>query len=369
MRSKRIPMLDLTREVELLRPELQAAIDGVLRSGSFIQGPNVKALEAEIADYLHVKHAIAVNSGTDALIIGLKALGLEPGDEVITTPFTFFATAEAISLLGATPVFVDVEEDTFNIDPERLEGALSPRTKAILPVHIFGQPAQLEPIMSIAEEHGLPVLEDVAQAFGADYRGQRTGTFGRLGAFSFFPSKNLGAYGDGGLMATGDDDVADVARMLGKHGSRKKYYNEKVGYNSRLDEIQAAILRVKLPHIDEWNLLRRAAAARYDQLLKGVPGIITPPTTEYGTHVYHQYTIRVQNEKRDFLREVLAEAGIETMIYYPLPVHELPVYRGLYPSLPISERLATQVLSLPIGPFIQAEEQELIADIIRRNCA
>src|SRR5690606_19924572 len=263
----------------------------ILKSGQFILGGDVRAFEAEIAAYLGVKHAIGVNSGTDALLIGLRALGVGPGDEVITTPFTFFATAEVISLLGATPVFVDIDPESFNIDPDLIEEKITARTKAIIPVHLYGRAAEMEKIMAIARKHGLKVVEDVAQAMGGEAQGKKLGSIGDVGAFSFFPTKNLGAYGDGGLITTDNDELAELAKMLRAHGSRKKYYNEVLGYNSRLDTLQAAILRVKLPHIDAWNKRRFEAAVRYSDLLADVPHVVTPSLVE--GHVFHQYTIRI----------------------------------------------------------------------------
>lgn len=360
----RIPALDLTPEIQALWDELMAAIQGVLKSGQFIMGPNVKAFEEEVASYLGVKHTIGVNSGTDALVIGLRAAGIGPGDEVITTPFTFFATAEAISRVGATPVFVDIDERTFNINPELIEPAITPQTRAILPVHLYGQAADMDPIMELAEKYNLKVIEDTAQAFGGEYKGKKLGTIGDVGCFSFFPSKNLGAFGDGGLIASNNDEIAEVARMLRVHGARKKYYNEMIGYNSRLDEIQAAILRAKLPHVDEWNESRRQAAQRYNHLLKDVPGIITPHEDSNAKHVYHQYTIRVQNGRRDELKEHLSKNGIGTMVYYPVPVHQLPIYREHPPTLAVAQRLAGEVLSLPIWPKVSKGLQEQIKDII-----
>jgi dTDP-4-amino-4,6-dideoxygalactose transaminase len=360
----KIPVLDLTSEIEALWDELMAAIQGVLKSGQFIMGPNVKAFEQEVAAYLGVKHAVGVNSGTDALVIALRAAGIAPGDEVITTPFTFFATAEAISQVGATPVFVDIDPRTFNINPDLIEPAITPRTKAILPVHLYGQASHMDPIMELAEKYNLKVIEDTAQAFGGEYKGRKLGTIGNAGCFSFFPSKNLGAFGDGGLIATNDDEVAEIARMLRVHGAKKKYYNEVIGYNSRLDEIQAAILRVKLPHIDEWNEARRQAAKRYNELLKDVPGIVTPYEAPYARHVYHQYTIRVPDGMRDKMKQFLADQAIGTMVYYPVPVHKLPVYAGSNYRLPESEKAAGEVLSLPIWPKILDETQARVAKVL-----
>jgi len=360
----RIPILDLTPEVEELWDDLMAAISRVLRSGQFVLGPEVEAFEREVAEYLGVKHAIGLNSGTDALVIGLRALGVGPGDEVITTPFTFFATAEAISLVGATPVFVDIDPKTFNINPDLIPSAITPRTKAILPVHLYGRPAEMDSILAIAQEHGLKVLEDCAQAFGATYRGQKVGTLGHAGAFSFFPSKNLGAYGDGGLLVTNHDKVAELARMLRAHGSRRKYYNETVGYNSRLDALQAAILRVKLPHVDRWNAERRKVAERYNQLLAGTPGLVLPEVSE--GHVFHQYTVRVLEGQRDRVKQALAEAGIGTMVYYPVPLHRLPAYRPYSEkAFSVAEQMAKEVLSLPMHPYITPETSKEMAGYIR----
>ena len=364
MSNLKIPPLDLTPEIEKHWGEYMKAIEGVLKSAQFIMGPNVKAFEEEIARYLGVKYALGVNSGTDALVIALRAAGIKEKDEVITTPFTFFATAEAISQVGATPVFVDIDERTFNIHPELIEQAITECTRAILPVHLYGQAADMSSIMNLAQKYNLKVIEDTAQAFGGEYQGRKLGTIGDVGCYSFFPSKTLGAFGDGGLITTDDDNMAEIARMLRVHGAKKKYYNETIGYNSRLDEIQAAILRVKLTYIDEAIEGRREAAQRYCELLKDVSGIVTPYEDPDGKHVYHQYTIRVLDGRRDELKEHLAEQGIGTMIYYPVPVHQLPVYRENSPTLPIAERVATEVLSLPIWPGIGEEiQREVVGEI------
>ncbi|GIW26547.1 DegT/DnrJ/EryC1/StrS aminotransferase family protein [Meiothermus sp.] len=362
-----IPILDLSAEVSELWDELNTAIQQVLRSTQFIMGPEVQQLEQQLAQYLGVKHAIALNSGTDALIIGLRALGIGPGDEVITSPFTFFATAEAISLLGATPVFVDIDPASFNLNPELLKAAISPRTKAIIPVHLYGNPATMDEILAIARQHGLQVLEDCAQSFGARYWGtggpRFTGTLGDAGAFSFFPSKNLGAYGDGGLLVTDHDPVAEQARMLRAHGSRKKYHNEVVGYNSRLDTLQAAILLVKLPHLERYNQARRAIAQRYNEELAGLEGLLIPTLTP--GHIFHQYTVRVLGGRRDLVQARLAEQGVGTMVYYPVPLHQLPIYRPLGLHLPESERAAQEVLSLPIWPQMPRETQRVVVEAVR----
>ncbi len=365
-----IPILDLSAEVDELWDELNAAIHRVLRSSQFIMGPEVTELEQRVAQYLDVKHAVALNSGTDALIIALRALGVGSGDEVITSPFTFFATAEAISLVGAQPVFVDIDPQTFNIDPNQIEAALTPRTKVILPVHLYGNPAPLEAILSIAQKYGLRVLEDCAQSFGARYVGEQggqpqrfTGTLGDLGAFSFFPSKNLGAYGDGGMLVTNDDRLAEQARMLRAHGSRKKYHNEMIGYNSRLDTLQAAILLVKLPHLERYNQARRAIAQRYNEQLKDLEGLLTPHLTP--GHVFHQYTVRILNGRRDAVQARLAQRGVGTMVYYPVPLHRLPVYKHLNLRLPESERAAAEVLSLPIWPQMSHSTQDAVVEALR----
>jgi dTDP-4-amino-4,6-dideoxygalactose transaminase len=362
----RIPVYDPLPEVDFLWPELEEAFRRVMRSGRYILGPEVEAFEKEVASYLGVKHAIGVNSGTDALVIALRALGVGPGDEVITTPFTFFATAEAISLVGATPVFVDIDPRTFNINPDLIPSAITPRTKAILPVHLYGLPAEMDPILEIARSHGLKVLEDCAQAFGATYRGKKVGTLGDAGAFSFFPTKNLGGFGDGGLIATNSDEVAERARMLRAHGSRRKYYNERVGYNSRLDALQAAFLRVKLRHVDAWNEARRQVASRYNELLAGLPGLVLPEVSP--GHVFHQYTVRVLGG-RDRVAEALAREGVGTMVYYPVPLHRLPVYAHMGAALPEAERAAREVLSLPMGPFLTREQAHGVAVALLRTWA
>lgn len=365
--SDMIPILDLTEQYRALKDEIQAAVNGVLESGKFILGPEVSLFEQEAADYLGVRHAIGVNSGTDALAIGMRAMGIAPDDEVITTPFSFFATAESISTIGAKPVFADIEADTFNIDPRKIEALITPKTTAIAPVHLYGNPAAMAQIMELAATHHLKVIEDCAQSFGAKYAGacggcdgqcndeirteatgKLTGAIGDVGAFSFFPTKNLGAYGDGGLITTNDDGVAEMSRKLRVHGSLQRYRNEILGYNSRLDSLQAAILRVKLRYIDKWNLQRRAIAQAYSEGLKGVKGVITP--TIYDGHVFHQYTLRISNGKRDAVRELLQAQGISSMVYYPVPQDRLPVFAGQYPPLPTSDRLSEEVLSLPIYP-------------------
>ncbi|GEM82839.1 DegT/DnrJ/EryC1/StrS family aminotransferase [Meiothermus hypogaeus] len=374
---QQIPILDLGAEVNELWDELNAALQRVLRATQFIMGPEVSELEQKVAHYLGVRHAIALNSGTDALIIGLRALGIGPGDEVITSPFTFFATAEAISLLGAKPVFVDIDPHSFNLNPDLLEAAITTRTRAIVPVHLYGNPAAMTAILELAQRHNLKVLEDCAQSFGARYEGgpgesrhhpdllhRHTGSLGDAGAYSFFPSKNLGAYGDGGLLVTSNDTIAELARMLRAHGSRKKYYNELIGYNSRLDTLQAAILLVKLPHLERYNQARRAIAERYNQALADTPGLRTPALNP--GHVFHQYTVRILNGRRDQVQQRLSELGIGTMVYYPTPLHRLPVYQNQGLHLPESERAAAEVLSLPIWPQMNQETQEVVVEALKK---
>ena len=360
-----IPLLDLRPEIEQLQPELRAAIDRVVRSGRFILGPEVEAFEREISRYLGVAHAVALNSGTDALVIGLRALGVRPGDEVITTSFSFFGTAEAISQIGATPIFADIDPETFNLDPTSVEARLSHKTRAILPVHLFGHPASMTELTRLAEHHDLPLLEDAAQAIGAEYAGKKVGTLGKAATFSFYPSKNLGAFGDAGLLATSNADVADEARRLRDHGTCGPYVHDRLGYNSRLDELQAAILRVKLPHLDTWNTARRHIANTYRELLSSLDGV-TPAELPPAHHVYHQFTIRITDNQRDAAKDKLAAEGISSVIYYPVPLHQMPVYETLELSLPESERAATEVLSLPIWPSLDTPRIEHIADTVKK---
>ncbi|WP_299492759.1 DegT/DnrJ/EryC1/StrS family aminotransferase [Acaryochloris sp. IP29b_bin.137] len=377
----KIPILDLKPQYASLKTDIHTAIDRVLQSGAFIMGPEVKQFEQEVAAYLGVKHAIGVNSGTDALVIGLKASGVTVEDEVLTTPFSFFATAESISNVGAKPIFVDIDPHTFNINAQKIEARITPKTKAILPVHLYGHPAAMANIMGVAQKYNLKVIEDCAQAFGARYfsseveseqpnatakdiRGRTVGTIGNVGAYSFFPSKNLGAYGDGGLITTNDDAIAEKAKMLRIHGALKKYHNEVLGYNSRLDAIQAAILRVKLPYIDDWNRGRRQVAQTYNDGFADLPGMITPQIVE--GHVFHQYTIRVLDGKRDALKEYLADHHIGSMVYYPVTQDKLPIYLGQYDTFEVSNQYAQEVLSLPIWPELQLDTQSFIINTIHK---
>lgn len=359
----KIPMLDLVAQYETIRGEIRAAIDGVLDSGHFILGPNVKALEEEVAKYCGRQFGVGLASGTDALILSLKAAGIGPGDEVLVPAFSYIATADSVSLLGGTPVFADVQEDTFNLAPAEIERHITPRTKAIIPVHLFGQPAEMDKILEIARRRGIVVIEDCAQAIGAKYNGRCAGSMGDYGSLSFFPTKNLGAYGDGGMLVVDAPEKAARLRSLRGHGTTKnKYLSEEQGWNSRLDELQAAILRVKLRHLDSWKAARQAHAARYDRLLGRVDGVTTPRVTAGAEHVYHQYTIRVA--ARDRVQKTLADQGIASMVYYPVALPLQPMFAGLgYKpgSLPAAERAAAEVLSLPVYPELSAEQIERVA--------
>jgi dTDP-4-amino-4,6-dideoxygalactose transaminase len=363
-----VPMLDLAAEYRDLEAEVAAAVGKVIASGRFILGPEGEALEHEVAAYLGVKHAVAVASGTDALHLALRAAGIGPGDEVITPSFTFIAAAEAVSYVGARAVFVDIDPATYNLDPAACEAAIGPATRAVIAVHLFGQTADLPAIDAICRRRGLVLIEDCAQAIGADYDGRRAGAWGALGCFSFYPTKNLGAYGDAGMVVTNDPKLAELVRMLRHHGSRITYRHEMIGYNSRLDELQAAILRVKLKHLDHWNARRRERAGLYRRLLAGSP-VGLPVEHGRGAHVYHQFTVRAP--LRDALREALAARGVASAIYYPVPVHQQPVYAPEYGSvsLPVSERAAREVLSLPIYPQLTESAVKDVCDALREAAA
>jgi dTDP-4-amino-4,6-dideoxygalactose transaminase len=360
--SGSIPPLDLKAQYVSIQAEIMAAINTVLESQQFILGPQVNALESEVAEYCGTRFAVGVASGTDALILALHAAGVGPEDEVLLPAFSFIASADTITLLGAKPVFADIKPDTFNIDADQLERLITSRTKVIMPVHLYGQPADMDPILALAQKHGLKVIEDNAQAIGAKYKGKRTGSIGEFGCISFFPSKNLGAYGDGGMILTNSEKSAKHLRALRNHGNAKKYYSTEQGWNSRLDELQAAILRVKLRHLDAWGLERRARAASYDRLLSGIPGVIKPVVSPLVEHVYHQYTIRVP--RRDHVQEVLAAHEIASTVYYPAPMHLQPIYSSLgykRGDLPESERAAAEVLSLPIYPELTENQIARVA--------
>lgn len=358
-------MVDLKAQYHAIEDEIDAKIKEIIHSSHFIIGNNVTELEKEIAAYYATKHAIGVASGTDALHLAILACGIGKGDEVITTPFTFIATAEAITYTGARPVFVDIDEKTFNIDVKKIKKAVTKKTKAILPVHLFGLSADMEKIKGLAAEYKLKIIEDCAQSFGAVYKGKKTGAIGDAGCFSFFPSKNLGCYGDGGMVITNDDNMAEKIRMLRNHGQKVRYYHSVIGYNSRLDEIQAGILRVKLKRIDEYNKKRRENARLYTEKLKGA-NIITPSEPEGYYHVFHQYSIRTS--KRDSILNGLTDAGIASAIYYPAPLHLQESYNDLgykKGDFPVSEAIASDIISLPMYPELTAGQIDEVCKTIK----
>ena len=361
----KLQMVDLLTQYDSIKDEIDTAVLNTIRSGQYILGKEVKELEGEIARYLGCRHAIGCASGTDALQIALMALHVGPGDEVITTAFTFVATAETIALLGAKPVYVDIRDTDYNIDPSKIEAAITGKTKAIIPVHLYGHPAPMDEIMDIANKHDIPVIEDTAQAIGAEYNSVKVGTIGTFGCISFFPSKNLGCYGDGGMITTNDDSLAEKARMITNHGSRERYYHSEIGVNSRLDTIQAAILLIKLKYLDKWNESRRNAAKRYSELLKDAP-VTTPVELNGNNHVFHQYTIRGKN--RDELSDHLKLKNIPHAIYYPVPLHLQEAYKYLgytKGDLPVTERLTGEVLSLPMHPELTEEQQVFTAGAVK----
>ncbi|GAA0077778.1 DegT/DnrJ/EryC1/StrS family aminotransferase [Clostridium sp. CTA-5] len=390
-----IPLVDLKAQYKSIKNDADNKVNEVLSSASYIMGKDVIEFEKEAQDYLGVKYAISVGNGTDALVVALMALGIGKGDEVITTPFTFFATAESISFIGATPVFVDVEKDTYNIDPSKIEEKITEKTKAIMPVHIFGQPAKMDEIKKIAEKHKLKVIEDAAQAFGSEYKGKKIGSIGDVGCFSFFPTKNLGCAGDGGMITTSDDNIATIVKALRTHGSGEngqkaynllnnineevkiskghddtvynplKYYNYLIGFNTRLDTIQAALLRVKMNYIDKWNNVRRENARMYDENLKDT-SLTLPVTIDEGKSVYNMYV--VQSDNREKFVNRLKEKGISTGIYYPVPMHLQKVYKNLgykEGNMPVAEYLSHRTFAIPIFPELTDDEKRYIIDSIK----
>jgi len=361
----RIPMVDLVAQYRDLQSQLEPALLNTLGAAQFILGPNVQAFEKEAAAYLGVKHAITCANGTDALHLALLAADIGPGDEVITTPFTFIATAEAIAYVGAKAVFVDIDPQTLNIDVEQVKRAITPKTKALLPVHLFGQPANLKPLQELAQKHKLVLVEDCAQSFGSDLGGRKTGAIGDVAAFSFFPSKNLGCYGDGGMVTTQSDAMAEKLRMLRNHGSKVRYYHDIVGYNSRLDEIQAVVLRAKLPLIDGYNQQRRRVAHRYNAGLAGL-NLQTPHEDGLGLHVYHQYTLL--SDQRAVIQQALTEQQIASAIYYPVPLHQQKVFADIAAgqSFPVTESVAARCVSLPIYPELSDAAVDEICGVIRK---
>ena len=375
---KKIQMVDLQTQYQHIKADVDRAIQAVIDSASFIKGPAVTAFQEHLETYTGAKHVIPVGNGTDALQIALMALGLKPGDEVITPTFTFIATAEVVALLGLTPVVVDVDWDTMNISVESIRKAITPRTKAIVPVHLFGQCADMEAIMSIAQEHGLYVVEDACQAIGAKYTFsdgniRQAATIGHIGCTSFFPSKNLGCYGDGGAIFTNNDELASKMRAIANHGMVVRYHHDQVGVNSRLDSIQATILDIKLPHLDEYIEARQRAAAYYDKAFSNNSHLLIPARTDNSTHVFHQYTLRLVDVDRDALRNALAEKGIPAMIYYPIPLHLQKAYqdsRYKAGDFPVAEKLAACVLSLPMHTELDEEQliyiTETVLDIVNQ---
>lgn len=370
---RRIEMVDLRSQYEKIKGEIDRGIEEVMESCAFVKGSKVGEFEKHLAEYLGVRHVIAVGNGSDALTIALMALGLQKGDEVITSAFSFVSAVEAISLLGLKPVLADVERDTMNISVDAVRRAVTERTRAIVPVHLFGQNADMEPLLQLAKERGLYVIEDACQSIGAAYqfsdgRKGMSGCMGDMGCTSFFPSKNLGCYGDGGALFTNDDAFAAKARSIANHGMGERYHYDTVGINSRLDSIQAAVLDAKLTHLDEYTDARRAAAAAYDNALRGAEGLVLPTKAPYTTHVYHQYTVRIDGKDRDEVRKRLADRGVPSMIYYPIPLHLQRAYRALgykEGDFPVSERLASTVLSLPMHTELDGEQLQYVADSLK----
>ena len=366
----KVPLLDLRAQYQPIRKEIMAALESVCDEQAFILGARVADLEKDIQGYIGATHAVGVASGSDALLLALMAVGVGPGDEVVTVPYTFFATAGSISRLGARLVFVDIKPDTYNMDAARLEAALTSKTKAIMPVHLYGQCAEMELILRMAAQRKIPVIEDAAQAIGAAWRGRKAGTLGQMGCFSFFPSKNLGGFGDGGMVTTNDQALADRVRMLRVHGSRVKYVHEVVGLNSRLDALQAAVLRVKLKYLEEWTKGRQRNAARYDSLFKDaglLDRVTLPAVTAENRHVYNQYVIRVP--QRDQLRAYIQEQGVGTEIYYPAPLHLQVCYKDLgygRGSFPQAEHAAEETLALPIYAELTADQQAYVVETIKK---
>ncbi|MEB3180010.1 MAG: DegT/DnrJ/EryC1/StrS family aminotransferase [Nostocaceae cyanobacterium] len=364
-----VPPFDIKQQYTSIEAEVSTAVLEILASGRYIGGPPVEGFEQQLAAYTGVAECVACNSGTDALLLALRALGIGAGDEVITTPFTFIATSEVVSIVGATPVFVDIDPKTFNLSIEQVAAAITPRTKAIIPVHLFGQPVDMTALMGLAYSHNLAVIEDCAQSTGASWDGKIVGSIGHIGCFSFYPTKNLGCCGDGGAITTNDREIAAKLRMLRDHGQKTRYHYEAVGLNSRLDAIQAAILLIKLRFLDTWNQQRRAIASRYHQFLHDVPHLVTPQELPGGVGVWNQYTIRIVGEKhdtnpgcdRDWVRNELQQRGVGSMVYYPRPLHLQPVYAhlGYKPGqLPIAEQACHEVLSLPMFPELTTEQQD-----------
>jgi len=363
----KVPLVDLRAQYHALKPEIMAAFEEVLEGMHLFLGPNVQAFESAFASYCGCRHGVGVASGTDALVLALHACGIGPGDEVITVANTFIATVEAIALLGARPVFVDIDPETYLMDWRQLEQALTPRTRAVLPVHLYGHAVEMQPVMEFARTHGLSVIEDASQAHGATYRGQRVGSFGDIGCFSLYYSKNLGAFGEAGICTTNNDELAGTMRMLRDHGSRVRYHHELMGQNARLDELQAAALLVKMPYLEDWNAARRRHAQVYTENLRTIVDAV-PVEREWGTHVYCYYVVQIP--ARDQFREALAREGIETNVHYPIPVHLQPAcapYGYRRGMLPVTEAAAERIVSLPMYPELTGEQIDLVCEAVRKN--
>lgn len=366
-----VPPLDLTGQYATIESDVSAAVLEVLASGQYINGPVVQSFSEAFGRYVGTKECAVCNSGTDALYLALRASGIGAGDEVITSPFTFIATAEAISAVGAKPIFIDIDLATFNFDPTKIEAAITPQTKAIMPVHIFGNPVDMDAVMAIAQKHNLPVIEDCAQATGATWNGKKVGSIGQIGCFSFFPTKNLGGCGDGGALTTNDPDIAANAMLIRDHGSKVRYHHEAIGINSRLDAVQAAILNIKLQYLEDWNAKRKQVAEYYRQLLEPVTGVRSPSLAAKGSHVWNQYSILLEgftHEKRDRLREKMKAQGVSTMVYYPLPLHLQPVYQDFgyqLGDLPATDQAAAEVLALPMFPELSENQQEQVVQVLK----
>ncbi len=360
-KHRKIQIVDLASLHQLIKDEIEKEVHNVLKSGHYIMGPNVLLFEKELSEYLKIKNVISCANGTDALVLSLMALGIKPGDEVITVAHSFFATAEAIALVGAKPVFVDINEEDFNIDASKIEKLITKNTKAIIPVHLYGQPCDIVRVVEIAKKHNLYVIEDCAQAIGASVKGKYVGTFGDIGTISFFPTKNLGAYGDGGAIITNNDEIANKLKKLRVHGSSERYIHECIGLNSRLDEIQAVILKIKLKYLDQWNNKRQKVADSYNKLFNNIKEVLIPKVQTDCKHIFHQYTIRLKN--RDLIYKRLKEAEIEALIYYPVPIHLQKAFSHLgykKGDLPVTEKICTEILSLPMHPEIRQDDQEYI---------
>ena len=363
----KIPIMNIGIQYKQLEEEIDKTMKEIAQSSRFVLGKETENFEQDICKYCNVKYAIGVASGTDALILALTALDIKTGDEVITTPFTFIATAEAITRVGAKPVFVDIDPGTYNIEPAKIEKAITPNTKAIIPVHLYGNPCNMSSILEVAEKHGLKIIEDAAQAIGATYDNQKIGSFGNSGCFSFFPSKNLGAFGDGGMIVTNDKKLAERLRLLRVHGTSSKYRHSIVGFNSRLDNLQAAILSIKLKKLDGWTKIRREIASRYNPAFEDIA--ITPQEQDKGKHVYHLYVLRVKKKNRDEVLELLNENGVESRVYYPVPLHLQECYKALgykKGDFPESERASLEILALPLFPELKKEQQDYVIQTVKK---